>query len=151
MRTINLAVWHCSATKEGEFFDVDDIDKWHKERKFRKVGYHIIILLDGTKQYGRFIWEIGAHAKGYNRNSIGICYIGGLDANGKAKDTRTPEQKETMRILKKDLDYFYPGIKHLGHRDLSVDLNGDGVISKNEWMKECPCFEVAKELDLKTT
>lgn len=142
MRQINMAVWHCSATKEHKYFDIDDIDRWHIERGFRKVGYHIVILLDGTKQYGRRIWEAGAHAKGFNSRSIGICYIGGLDAAGKAKDTRTLAQKKTMKDLKEELDYFYPRIKHKGHRDLSVDLNGDGVISKDEWMKECPSFNI---------
>jgi len=146
MRDINLAVWHCSATREGEPFDADDIDRWHKVRGFRKIGYHIVVLLDGEEQYGRDIWEIGAHAKGYNRNSIGICYIGGLDKEGNPKDTRTPAQRKKMKDIKRMLDYIYPGIKHVGHRDLSVDLNGDGVISKDEWMKACPCFDVKTEL-----
>ncbi len=143
MREINLAVWHCSATKEGKIFYAHNIDEWHKERGFRKIGYHIVILLNGKARFGRDIWEKGAHAKGYNKNSIGICYIGGLDLKGKPKDTRTDKQIATMKDLKAYLDYIYPGIKHVGHRDLSVDLNGDGVISKNEWMKECPCFPVS--------
>ena len=148
MRTINLAVWHCAATVEGEHFDAADIDKWHRARKppFRKIGYHIVVLLDGAVEFGREIWEMGAHAAGYNRNSIGICYIGGLDVNKDPKDTRTPAQRKTMKDLKKYLDYMYPGIKHVGHRDLSVDLNGDGVISKGEWMKVCPSFDVKTDL-----
>jgi N-acetylmuramoyl-L-alanine amidase len=146
MREINLAVWHCSATKEGVEFDIHDIDDWHRARGFRKVGYHIVILLDGSKQFGRAIWEIGAHAEGYNHNSIGICYIGGLDMDGKAKDTRTPAQRREMKTLKNYLDYMFPGIVHVGHRDLSVDLNGDGVITPEEWMKQCPSFDVKTEL-----
>jgi N-acetyl-anhydromuramyl-L-alanine amidase AmpD len=101
--------------------------------------------LDGAVEFGREIWEVGAHAKGYNRNSIGICYIGGLHVDGSPKDTRTPAQRKTMKDLKKYLDYMYPGIKQVGHRDLSVDLNGDGVISPGEWMKACPCYDVATE------
>jgi len=146
MREVHLAVWHCSATREGQWFYAQDIDKWHRSRGFKKIGYHIVILLNGKVQYGRDIWEVGAHAKGYNDESIGICYIGGLDAKGKPKDTRTDAQKETMRQLRDYLNYFYPGIKHVGHRDLSVDLNGDGVIDPGEWMKECPCFDVRTEL-----
>ena len=146
MRDIDLAVWHCSATKEGEFFYAHDIDEWHKKRGFRKIGYHIVVLTNGKIQYGREIWETGAHAQGYNHNSIGICYVGGLDLKGKPKDTRTSAQRATMKQLKEYLDYFYPGIKHVGHRDLSVDLNGDGVITPNEWMKACPCFDVKSEL-----
>lgn len=146
MREINLAVWHCSATKAGEPFTTEDIDRWHRKRGFRKIGYHMVVLLDGNVEYGRDIWEAGAHAAGYNHNSIGICYIGGLDSDGNPKDTRTPAQRAVMRELKKYLSYFYPGIKHVGHRDLSVDLNGDGVITPDEWMKACPCFDVKTEL-----
>jgi len=148
MRRINLAVWHCSADRENHLKGKgrDYLDRVAKQRGFREVSYHIIILADGSIEYGRDVWEKGAHAKGYNTISFGVVYIGGLDKNGKPKDTRTPEQKKTMRMIKQNLDYHYPGIKHVGHRDLSVDLNGDGVISKNEWMKACPCFDVATEL-----
>ena len=147
-RSINLAVYHCSANREGTLHDKDVayLDRVAKNRGFRKVSYHIIYLPDGTRQFGRDIWEMGAHAKGYNRNSIGLVYIGGLDMYGKPKDTRTPAQRKAMKDDKRLLEYLYPGIKFVGHRDLSVDLNGDGVISKNEWCKQCPCFDVATEL-----
>lgn len=147
MRTINRAVWHCSADREGSLDgkDASYIDRVHRMRGFRKIGYHIVYLPDGTRQFGRGRNEIGAHAKGYNRTSIGLCYIGGLDMNGKPKDTRTEAQKKAMREDKEMLDYLFPGIEHVGHRDLSVDLDGDGVISKYEWMKACPCFDVATE------
>lgn len=146
MRTINLVIWHCSATMEGEEFSVYDIDRWHKARGFRKVGYHIVVLLDGSLQFGREIWEVGAHAKGHNRNSIGVCYIGGLDKDGKPKDTRTPAQRAAMKRIRQWLDYEHQHPKHVGHRDMSVDLNGDGVITAQEWMKACPCFDVTTEL-----
>jgi len=146
MRTINLAVWHCSADEEGVDHTLEYYDKLHRNRKppFRKIGYHIIVHPDGLYEFGREAWETGAHARGYNRNSFGIMYVGGLK-NGKPSDTRTVEQIKTMRNIKRMLDYMYPGIKHVGHRDLSVDLNGDGVISKGEWMKECPCYDVATQ------
>ena len=150
MRDINLAVWHCSADREGTYDgkDLDYYDRLHRNRKppFRKIGYHILIFADGSWQAGRAIWEVGAHAKGYNRNSIGIMYQGGLDKSGTPKDTRTPAQRKTCKDIKQMLNYIYPGIEHMGHRDLSVDLNGDGVISKNEWMKVCPSFDVKTEL-----
>ena len=145
MRTINLAVWHCSADEEGTDHSLFYYDKMHREQRgFRKIGYHIIIHPDGSWETGREINEMGAHAKGYNRNSIGVMYIGGL-RNGQPADPRTPEQKTTMRFLRDILDYVYPDIKHVGHRDLSTDLNGDGVISKSEWLKACPCFSVKTE------
>lgn len=145
-RTIKLAVWHCSADEEGVDHTLEYYDKIHRARGFRKIGYHIIIHPDGVSQTGRGINEMGAHAKGYNRNSIGIMYVGGL-RNGKPADTRTEEQKENMISLKYWLDYYFPGIEHVGHRDLSVDLDGDGVISKYEWLKACPCFDVKTELE----
>jgi len=151
MRSINLAVWHCSANKPDEDRSIADIDHAHRNRKypFRKGGYHIYIRRNGTlefgPEYGRMVWEIGAHAKGFNRNSIGICYEGGLDENGKPADTRTPAQRQAMKYVKQMLNFCFPGIEHTGHRDLSVDLNGDGVISKSEWMRSCPCYDVKSE------
>ena len=103
MRNINKIIVHCSATKEGKEFSVADIDRWHKDRGFRCVGYHYVVKLNGDVEIGRMEKEIGAHCKGHNNHSIGICYIGGLDANGKSKDTRTPEQKESLLRLIKEL------------------------------------------------
>ena len=150
MRDINLAVWHCSADREGSYEgkDLAYYDRLHKNRKppFRKIGYHILIFEDGHWEIGRKIYESGAHARGYNRNSLGIMYQGGLDQEGNPKDTRTPAQRRTCKEIKQMLDFIYPGIDHVGHRDLSVDLNGDGVVSRGEWMKSCPCFDVKTEL-----
>lgn len=92
--------------------------------------------------YTRPVERIGAHAKGFNAHSIGICYEGGLDCNGRPKDTRTEWQKHSMRVLVKVLLKDYPGSKVCGHRDLSPDLNGNGEIEPEEWIKACPCFEV---------
>jgi N-acetyl-anhydromuramyl-L-alanine amidase AmpD len=145
MRYIDLIVIHCTATEEGKEYSVEDVTKWHKTRGFRTIGYHFLIHLDGTISEGRPVKEIGAHAKGYNRRSIGICYVGGLK-DGKPYDTRTDAQKESLKCLVKGLTAVYPLIDIVGHRDLSADLNGDGIISKSEWMKSCPCFSVKSEL-----
>lgn len=145
MRKIDKIILHCSATKEGQSFTVKDIDSWHRQRGFKSVGYHYVVLLDGTIQEGRKESEIGAHCLNHNRNSIGICYIGGLDANGKAKDTRTDKQRTALNVLVKELKKRYPEAVVLGHRDCSPDKNGNGIIEKWEWLKECPCFDVGKE------
>lgn len=146
MRKIDLAVIHCTATKEGVSYNVARIREMHIARGFKDIGYHFLIHLDGTVETGRPFEEAGAHAKGYNAHSVGISYVGGLDAYGKAKDTRTPEQVTALRSVVSTLKGIYPDIKVVGHRDLSVDLNGDGVVSKNEWMKECPSFSVSSNL-----
>ena len=87
----------------------------------------------------------GAHARGYNAISLGVCYEGGLDENGKAADTRTPLQKEALHHLVKELLQRYPEAKVVGHRDLSPDTNYNGIVDPWERIKECPCFEVSDE------
>ena len=83
---------------------------------------------------------------GYNAYSIGICYEGGLDVRYRPADTRTEWQKHSLRVLIRTLLMDYPGCRVCGHRDLSPDRNGDGRISPEEWVKECPCFEVTSKL-----
>ena len=93
MRKINKIILHCSATKEGKHYTAKDIDRWHREQGYTMIGYHYVILLDGTVEYGRPLEMQGAHTYGHNADSIGICYIGGLDQYGKAKDTRAEAPK----------------------------------------------------------
>lgn len=145
MRIINKIIIHCSATKEGEYFDREDIKVWHLARGFKDIGYHYVILLDGTIQHGRDIEKIGAHCTGYNKDSIGICYIGGLDKEGKPKDTRTKSQKIAISRLLEELKEQFPIAIIKGHRDFSPDINKDGKIDPWEWSKSCPCFDVSKE------
>lgn len=147
MRTINMIVIHCTATKEGKDYSVDTIRQWHKARGFRDIGYHFVIGLDGDINRGRNIEQSGAHAKGYNSNSIGVSYVGGLNGFRKPKDTRTTAQIHALKAIVNVLQCIYgDDIKVVGHRDLSVDMNGDGVITESEWMKSCPCFDVETEL-----
>ena len=145
MRKINDIIIHCSATKEGVDIDIAEIDKWHKKRGFKKVGYHYFIKIDGTLQVGRQEEEIGAHVQGHNDDSIGICYAGGLDANGKPKDTRTNSQKQTLESLLREIRRRLPKTRIRGHRDFSKDLDKDGVVEKHEWMKSCPSFNANVE------
>ena len=140
-----MLVIHCSATEDGREVSVKEITKWHIKRGFRTIGYHFLIQLDGNISRGRGIAEMGAHAKGYNTNSIGICYVGGLK-NNKPFDTRTVSQIHSIRGLVAALKSIYEIDRIVGHRDLSVDLNADGMITEKEWMKACPCFDVATEL-----
>ena len=83
MRKINDIILHCSATKEGRDFTVADIDRWHKARGWRCIGYHFVVYRDGTVHPGRPVEQIGAHTSNHNARSIGICYVGGLDTSGK--------------------------------------------------------------------
>ena len=96
MRKINKIIVHCSATPEGRNVSAATIDKWHKERGWSGIGYHYVVKLDGSIEYGRMVDKVGDHCKGHNKSSIGICYIGGCDSDMKAKDTRTPQQIASM-------------------------------------------------------
>lgn len=132
MRKIDKIIIHCSATSEGVAFFARDIDRWHKERGFKKIGYHYVIDLDGTVEKGREEDEIGAHCTGENSNSIGICYIGGLDSTGKkAKDTRTLQQKAALWWLICELWKKYGYIPVHGHNEYAN--------------KACPCFNAFEE------
>jgi N-acetyl-anhydromuramyl-L-alanine amidase AmpD len=144
-KTTELIFIHCTATPEGKEFHVKDIDKMHRARHFNGVGYHYIICLDGTVEKGRPEDAIGAHVQGYNHNSIGISYIGGVDAHNKAKDTRTPAQKAAIIKLLKELRQRYPKARILGHRDISPDKNHNGRVDTYERIKECPCFDAIPE------
>lgn len=132
MRKINEIIIHCSATPEGKNFTIADIDNCHKQRGFQCIGYHYVIYLDGTVHKGRPVEQIGAHCIGHNANSIGICYIGGVTADGKTpKDTRTEAQKISLINLVSDLRKQYPSATIHGHNEFAN--------------KACPCFDVKKE------
>ncbi|MCK9159581.1 MAG: N-acetylmuramoyl-L-alanine amidase [Bacteroidaceae bacterium] len=143
MRKINLIVIHCSATREDQTFTEEDLERCHRSRGFKCTGYHFYIRKDGAIISTRNVGQIGAHARGYNANSIGVCYEGGLDCNGRPADTRTKQQKHSLHVLVVLLLEDYPGSRVCGHRDLSPDANGDGVIEPEEWLKVCPCFDAS--------
>ncbi|MCQ4915649.1 MULTISPECIES: N-acetylmuramoyl-L-alanine amidase [Bacteroides] len=152
MNKIDSIIIHCSATRAGQDFRAKDIDHIHKQRGFAQIGYNFIIDLDGTVENGRPLSIDGAHCntKGfsevsYNKHSIGICYIGGLDITGQPADTRTETQKNALRDLVAKLCKEYDIVELLGHRDTSPDLNGNGEVEPAEYIKACPCFDVRSE------
>lgn len=145
-RKVTDIIIHCSDTIEGKNFYAHDIDVWHKQRGFRKIGYHFVIDIDGTIELGRPLREVGAHVKDHNKESIGICYIGGLASDNRTpKDTRTTEQKVSLLSLIRFLKGKFPNAAVIGHRDTSPDTNGNGIIEPSEWLKACPSFDAKKE------
>ena len=150
-KDIDAIVIHCSATRTGQNIRAKDIDKMHKERGFNQIGYHYVVCLDGTVEEGRKLPLDGAHCntKGfsnasYNKHSVGICYIGGLNAQGKAEDTRTPAQKASIKKLVADICKQYRILEVIGHRDTSPDLNDDGIIQKNEYTHKFHCQAILR-------
>lgn len=123
---------HCSATPEGKDYTVDQIHKWHLDRKFSMIGYHYVIYRDGSIHRGRPEGASGAHCTNHNYKSVGVCYIGGLDAKtGKGKDTRTEAQKKALVEVIKYLRKKYPKTTVHGHREFAA--------------KSCPCFDAKNE------
>lgn len=145
--TTELIVVHCSATGPQADIGVAQITQWHKQRGFDTVGYHYVIRRDGTRETGRPESAIGAHVRGHNSNSIGVCLAGGVDAKGKPQNNFTPAQFATLETLLRELKERYPRARILGHRDLSPDKNGDGKITPNEYIKACPSFDIGQWVD----
>ncbi len=149
MRQIDTIVIHCSDTPNGRWVTVDDIDVWHEQRGFRRnvtlmgrnqprlkhIGYHFVIYAAGAVIIGRGLDEVGAHVKNHNLTSVGICMIG--------RDQFDLLQWAALRKNVLSLLETFPGARIVGHRDLSPDLNGNGVIEQVEHIKKCPCFDVS--------
>lgn len=131
MRTINDLIIHCTATFPGQRVTLADITRWHQQRGWRTIGYHYVIMPDGKVETGRPESEIGAHCQGHNANAIGICYVGGLDKDGKHADTRTEAQKAALRKLLQELRTRFPNAQIHGHSNYAP--------------KACPCFDAPRE------
>lgn len=132
-RQIDTIIVHASATPPSMDIGVEEIRKWHvEERGWSDVGYHVVIRRDGTAEMGRPFWRAGAHCRGHNSNSIGVCLIGGTDANDRKRATAnfTLAQYKALAEWVEYLDVeFGPGLAVIGHRSFNSH-------------KACPCFEV---------
>ena len=129
MRTIKQLIVHCSAVRAGIGQTVGDIRRDHLQRGWRDIGYHFVIEDDGNVQRGRPVAQVGAHAKGNNRFSIGICYTGGLATYGNGLSGPNQAQQAALRSLLNTLRHVFPDAEILGHRDTGAK-------------KDCPCFDV---------
>ena len=128
MREIKEIIIHCSATFPEQRVTVADITRWHRQLGWQTIGYHYVINQAGEVEEGRPVQEVGAHCKGHNTNSIGICYIGGLSIDGKPVDTRTDAQKDALLRLVRQLKEQHPNATVHGHNEFAA--------------KACPCFDV---------
>lgn len=128
MRKLDRIILHCTATPEGRHVDVDTIRVWHKSRGWSDVGYHFIIYVDGSVHAGRAVEKTGAHVSGHNATTIGVVYVGGTDAAGKAKDTMNAAQETAFVNLVKHLRDEYGPLTLHGHNEYAA--------------KACPSFIV---------
>lgn len=123
---------HCSATNPKMDIGVKEIDRWHRDRGFLKIGYHFVIRRNGAVEMGRTLNQVGAHIEGFNSSSIGVCLVGGVDATKQMKpeNNYTPAQFKALRVLLKDLALKFPNALVQGHCDFP------------QVAKSCPCFSV---------
>ncbi len=148
-REIRRIVVHCSASSRHQ--RASEIVAYHLRsrskggRGWRVAGYHHIIEADGR------VCDVVPHtaiangAKGYNADSLHVCYVGGIDSSGRAVDNRTEAQRCSMERLLRELRRQYPTAEIVGHRDLSPDTDGSGEVERHEWLKACPCFDARRE------
>lgn len=136
LRPIDLLVIHCAATRPSMDVGVSDIRKWHINNGWYDIGYHFVIRRNGVLESGRPLDQIGAHVKGHNERSIGICLVGGVSQEDYRvpEDNFTKEQYATLRKFIKELRGFYPDVKIMGHNQLDRG-------------KVCPSFYVPDWLE----
>lgn len=137
MRPIKRIIIHCSATPPHLDVGVKEIRRWHttpqpRGNGWKDIGYHYVIRLNGSIEEGRPIEQAGAHTVGQNRDSIGVCYVGGVGKDGKAKDTLLAAQQATLEALILDLRERYGPLPIFGHNDFAN--------------KACPSFKVSERL-----
>lgn len=132
MRVIRLIIIHCSAVRPWQVSGLQDIDRWHRQKGWNGCGYHYVVRRDGTIETGRPLEMVGAHCVHHNQHSIGVCYEGGLDADGLTADTRTAAQKVAMRQLLEKLHEQFPKAVIAGHNVFDPT-------------KDCPCFDAVSE------
>lgn len=132
MRTIQYLVVHCTATPQTTTVSAIQ-NYWRRNLGWKNPGYHFIILADGSYRQLQPIEKPANGVKGFNKGSIHIAYIGGVDAANRPADNRTPAQKRTLFKLLKELKAQFPRAVVLGHRDFR------GVT------KACPSFDAMDE------
>lgn len=143
MRKIERIFVHCTASSTKA--TKADILKEFKNKGWKNPGYHYLVERDGAVDNLLSIEDVSNGVKGYNATSINIAYIGGIDSKGNAIDNRTDEQKEALKGLLTGLHARFPRAKIMGHRDISPDKNGNGIVDAWERIKECPCFDAIIE------
>lgn len=133
VKTDFIAV-HCSATPPHMDVGEEEIRGWHTDKGWSDIGYNIVIRRDGRVEIGRPLDYSGAHVKGYNSRSLGVCLIGGTDIDGNSENNFTEAQFEALKLTLQWLLLVYPQADIQGHRDFP----GVG--------KDCPCFDVKEKV-----
>ena len=129
-RAIDLLVIHHTASPRTA--SVEEIARWHARRGMKGIGYHHVIGADGVLRPGRELERPGAHARGYNLHSIGLCVVGD---NTRPEHAWQDAQIESLLLYVQWFRTFFPRALVLGHRDLA------GASTR------CPGLDVSKLLE----
>lgn len=143
MREIKYIAVHCTASSQQT--TIKELQQEFRRKGWKNPGYHYVVAADGAITQLLDNEKVSNGVKGFNSVSVNVAYIGGIDITGKPIDNRTDEQKASLRSLLKLLHKTYPTAVIQGHRDFSPDLNHDGRITPNEYIKACPCFDAKTE------
>lgn len=148
-RVVKRIVIHCSGGSQTQ--TAGQIASWHLRslskggKGWSAPGYHYIVEPSGSVVATWPEDRIANGAKGFNADSIHVCYIGGVDSSLRPVDNRTAAQKNSLARVIEDIRRRHGRLPVVGHRDLSPDLNGNGKIEPQEWIKACPCFDAIME------
>lgn len=142
-RRVKRIVVHCTATPQNS--TTTQLMRSFKERGWAAPGYHLLVLPAGSIRQLWPIDRVANGARGYNATSVHVAWVGGVDDAGRPVDNRTPAQRAALRLVVARLAKSFPDADIVGHRDLSPDLNGNGIVDPWERVKECPCFDVRSE------
>lgn len=149
MRKISRIFVHCTASWQSTTTQAS-LRQEFKAKGWKLPGYHYVIFADG------YIWQmlgeqyVANGVKGYNKNSVHVAWVGGIMRSADNKriletDNRTYAQKLALTRLLTELKKRYREAIIMGHRDISPDLNHNGVVDPWERIKACPCFDAMVE------
>lgn len=139
MRKIEYIAVHCTAGNQRQ--TIEDLRAEFRRKGWKNPGYHYVVEADGKVTQLLDDERVSNGVKGWNSRILNVAYMGGIDR----KDNRTEAQKDSLLRLLRMLKKRYPDAVIQGHRDFSPDLNGDGRVTRNEWVKDCPCFDARAE------
>lgn len=135
VNSVDYLVVHCSATSPSQDIGANEIRQWHQSKGWLDIGYHFVIRRDGTLETGRPVGTRGAHAKGFNHVSQGICLIGGINKAGEPENNFTNTQLTTLKSLLDTLKHYHPEASIVGHTDLPGVSKACPSFDVNEWLE----------------
>lgn len=142
-RPIVMGVGHCTASNPDATVQ-QILDYWKYKKHWKNVGYHYIIGRKGERHILAKLSQVVNGVRGHNWNKMHFSWIGGKGGINNMTGYQADEIVKLVTELRTP-EILGP-IPFVGHRDLSPDLNGDGIITSNEWTKLCPSMDMVQFL-----